>query len=191
MTTFCAGWAQEVFYYFTYGRQRDWHHHTLHFGIQALALLYSIQLPVPRWSPLCLIYLIPERRHRWPSSPHNGQLSGVGSREDGSDFHSEGNSLLAWFGPGASLCINFRHTYCTWNISKVLGQPVIYLQFWPLSKGTSLLTLRKVVVMLEPSGVLQMVVVAAPSLFIPGYLFIYFVNEYRHKKVKRKYRYTF
>lgn len=36
--------------------------------------------------------------------------------------------------------------------------------------------------MFEPGGVLQIVVVAAPPLFIPGYLFIYFVNEYRHKK---------
>lgn len=156
---------------------RDWHHHALLFSVQALALLYSIQLPVPSWTPLCLMYLILVRRHWWSSSLRNGQLGGVGSWEDGSDFHSEGNSLLARLSPGASPCINFRHTYCTWNTSKVLEEPVRYLQFWPLSKGTSLLTLKKVVVMLEPGGVLQMVVVAPPSLFIPGYLFIYFVDE--------------
>lgn len=58
----------------------------------------------------------------------------------------------------------------------------MYLRFWPLPKGTSLLTFKKVVVMFEPGGVLQMVVAAAPSLFIPGYLLMYFVKGYRHKK---------
>lgn len=165
---------------------RDWHRHTLHFSIQALALLYSIRLPVPSWTAMCPMCLVPVRRHWWSSYLLNGQLSGLGSREDGSDFHDEDNSLLAWLSPGASLWINFRHTNCTWNISKVLGQPVIYLQFWPLSKGTSLLTSKKVVVMFEHGLVLQMVVVAPCSLFIPGYLFIYFANDYRHKENQKE-----
>lgn len=97
----------------------------------------------------------------------------------------EGNSLLAWLSPGASPCINFRCTYCTWNISKVWGKLVMYPRFWPLPKGMSLLTFKKVVVMFEPGGILQMVVVAAPSLFIPRYLLMFFVKEYRHTKKSR------
>jgi len=66
---------------------KDWHHHTLHFSIQALALLYSIQLPVPSWRPQCCMYLIPEiLPAQWPAEwgglkrrririPQWGQLS--------------------------------------------------------------------------------------------------------------------
>lgn len=61
----------------------------------------------------------------------------------------------------------------------------MYPRFWPLPKGMSLLTFKKVVVMFEPGGILQMVVVAAPSLFIPRYLLMFFVKEYRHTKKSR------
>lgn len=120
---------------------RDGHHHNIHLSVEALVLLYSNQLPVPSWTPLYLMYLIPVRRHWCSSFLCNGHLSGMGSWEDGFDFHREGICLLAWPSSGAYLCINFRHPYCTWNIWKISGHLVIYLQLWPLSKGMSLLTL--------------------------------------------------
>jgi len=40
---------------------------------------------------------------------------------------------------------------------------VIHLQFWPLSKGKSVLTLKNIFAMIESGGVLQMAVVSALS----------------------------
>lgn len=102
---------------------RDWYQHTLNFNIQVLALFYIFQLPVSKWTPLCLMQLIPVRRHGWSSSLCNAREGWL----------PQGNPLLAWLNPGASLWINFRHIYWTWNIPEVLGQPVIHLQFWHIS----------------------------------------------------------
>lgn len=102
---------------------RDWYQHTDNFSIQDLALLCIIQLPVPSWTLMCLMQHIPVRRHKWSSSLCNAREGWL----------PQSNPLLAWISPSAYLWINFRHTYWTWNISEVLGQPAIHLQFWHIS----------------------------------------------------------